>query len=346
MQPSNSNLKAIVECTPPKSYTEVCTFLGLVGHYRRFSEGLMYIVQPLNKHLTGEGANRKSEQVTLSEDALKTSEVLKQVCMTALVLAFADYQTIFVGDWCIQRWVRGSVVPEADGQMISPCHLRQQSAHAPQEKLPFDKAWVFGTEVGGDRTFQGVPALSTFPIKTYNNPLTYIMLIPNLNATSHQWVGSLAWFNFELEYQKGCDNNVADVLSWVTTWLDPDTVRSILNGVALGAVHWAKVHKPTIVKGDLSFEQEVHVATGHMLVQMHVTDWAKAQREDPILSAVLDWLKAQKKTDLKALLADHASSMDSHPILQINRILQFIREPCICAQCPRARPKIFYFSWS
>ena len=52
-----------------------------------------------------------------------------------------------------------------------------------------------------------------------------------------------------------------------------------------------------------------------MLVQMHVTDWTKAQRQDSMLSAVLDWLKAQKKTDLKALLAEHASSKEGQLIL-------------------------------
>ena len=46
------------------------------------------------------------------------------------------------------------------------------------------------------------------------------------------------------------------------TQLDPDTVRSILDRVALGTVHWAKVHYPTIVKGDLSLEQEMHVTAG------------------------------------------------------------------------------------
>ena len=43
-------------------------------------------------------------------------------------------------------------------------------------------------------------------------------------------------------------------------------------------------------------------------MQMHVTDWAEVQREDPMLSADLDWLKAQKKTDLKVLLALHTSA--------------------------------------
>ena len=77
-------------------YTEVHAFLGLVGHYRRFIKGLAHIVQPLNKHLTEEGASRKLEQVSLPEDALKAFEVLKQVCMTAPILAFADYTKPFL----------------------------------------------------------------------------------------------------------------------------------------------------------------------------------------------------------------------------------------------------------
>ena len=65
----------------------------------------------------------------------------------------------------------------------------------------------------------------------------------------HQWVRTLAWFNFKLEYQKGYDNAVADLLSQVITQLDPDMVRSILDRIALGAVHWAKVHDPCHIWG-------------------------------------------------------------------------------------------------
>ena len=44
-----------------------------------------------------------------------------------------------------------------------------------------------------------------------------------------------------------------------------------------------------------------------VLVEMHVTNWAAAQREDPELDAVLQWLEA-KKTDLRTLLGENASS--------------------------------------
>ena len=109
---------------------------------------------------------------------------------------------------------------------------------------------------------------------------------------------------------------LADVLSWVTTQMDPDMVKSILSGVAMGSAHWPEVNNPTIIEGDHHLEQEVCVAAGFALVQMHVTDWTEAQREDLTLSTVLDWLKAHKKTDLKAPLAEHTSSEESQLILQ------------------------------
>ena len=80
-------------------------------------------------------------------------------------------------------------------------------------------------------------------------------------------------------------------------------------------MHLTKVHDPALVEGDHHLEQEVCVATGHTLIQMHVTDWTEAQKEDPMFSTVLDWLKAQKKTDLKTLLAEHNSSKEGQLIL-------------------------------
>ena len=67
-----------------------------MGHYRRFIKGFTCITQPLSELLAGEGASRKSEQVSLSEDALKAFEALKQECMTAPILAFTDYTMPFL----------------------------------------------------------------------------------------------------------------------------------------------------------------------------------------------------------------------------------------------------------
>ena len=108
---------------------------------------------------------------------------------------------------------------------------------------------------------------------------------------------------------------MAEVLIWVTTQLNPETMKSTVDGITLGMAHWAEVHDPTMVEGDQHMKQEVCIAAGHPLLKMHATDYAKAQKEDPMLSTVLDWLKTQKKTDLKVLLAEHTSSEEGNLIL-------------------------------
>ena len=89
-----------------------------------------------------------------------------------------------------------------------------------------------------------------FLVRTDNNLSMYIMTISNLDATGHHWVGALAKFNFWLEYQKGWDNIVADVLSQITTRLHPEAMQSILHGVTLGTAQRAEGEDPAMVEGD------------------------------------------------------------------------------------------------
>ena len=101
----------------PQTYTEVLAFLSLVGHCRRFIKGFSCIAQPFNEHLTGEGASRKSEWVSLSEDAVKAFKALKQMCMTAPVLAFANYTKPFLLESVASKDGLGAVLSQkqADG---------------------------------------------------------------------------------------------------------------------------------------------------------------------------------------------------------------------------------------
>ena len=99
-----------------------------------------------------------------------------------------------------------------------------------------------------------------FVVKTDNNPLTYIMSTPNLDATGHHWVNALAKYNFWLEYQKGRDNTTADALSRITTRLPPEAVQAVLDGAAMGTPQQAEVENPAVVKNNQHLEQEIHVA--------------------------------------------------------------------------------------
>ena len=117
--------------------------------------------------------------------------------------------------------------------------------------------------------------------KTDNNPLTYIMTTPNWDATGHWWVSARAKYDFQLEYQKGWANAVADTLSQVTTHLELEAVQAILDGATVGTSQRVEGENPAIIKSDQQLEKEVWVATGWVLVEMHVTDWGAAQKEDP-----------------------------------------------------------------
>ena len=75
--PSNANLNTLAECALPQTCMEFGALLGLVGHYMQFIKDFAQIGQLLNECLAGEGASRKSEQVSLSEDVLEAFQVLK-----------------------------------------------------------------------------------------------------------------------------------------------------------------------------------------------------------------------------------------------------------------------------
>ena len=83
--------------------------------------------------------------------------------------------------------------------------------------------------------FKEYLAYAPFVVRTDNNPLTYVLTMPNLDAMGHRWVGTLALFQFELEYQKGTDNGAADTLSRVPINHSRQTVQSLLEGAIVGA---------------------------------------------------------------------------------------------------------------
>ena len=61
--------------------------------------------------------------------------------------------------------------------------------------------------------FEEYLAYAPFMVCMDNNPLTYVLTTPNLDATRHRWVGALKAYEFNLEYQKGLDNAAANALS-------------------------------------------------------------------------------------------------------------------------------------
>ena len=222
------------------------------------------------------------------------------------MLAFADYTKDFLLETDASREGLGAVLSQKqeDGQFHPVAYgsraLTTHDKNYHSTKLEFFLAlkWVIMEH------FKEYLLYQPFLVKTDNNLLTYIMTTPNLETTGHQWVSAPAKYDFRLEYQKGQDNAVADALSQVTTHLEPETVQAVLDGATVGTSQRAERENPTVIKSDQQLEQEVWVAAGQVLVEMHVTDWAAAQKEESELDVVLQWLGSKKKADLRTLLGE------------------------------------------
>ena len=88
--PSHDNLRAIVEYPEPTMYTSICGFIGIIGHYCRFSKDFAKIAGPLHDYTRGDLHKKMKESLTLNKEAKEAFNVLKKAIMTAPVLMYPD----------------------------------------------------------------------------------------------------------------------------------------------------------------------------------------------------------------------------------------------------------------
>ena len=120
-------------------------------------------------------------------------------------------------------------------------------------------------------------------------------------------------------------------------------MQSILDGVTLGATQRAERDDPAVVEGDHDIKKEVHIASGQVLVEMHVTNWAADQREEPELDAILCWLKAKKKKiDLRTLLGEHVSSEVGQIVWRNHQHFTFLQDALNLLSTAKGRMRIYY----
>ena len=190
--------------------------------------------------MEGDDATKKKEACSLS---LKAKEVFKQLkleLMKAPVLLFANYIKPFLletdaskdglGAVLLQKGNNGKYHPIADRSNVPS--KSEKNYHS--SKLEF-LALKWAVTEHFREYLQYLP--EPFLIRTDNNPLTYMMMTPNLDATGHRWVGSLANYNFKIEYLKGHDNSTTDVLSRMAEQLGDDDVKCLLDGITIGVAN-------------------------------------------------------------------------------------------------------------
>ena len=189
----------------------------------------------------------------LTEEAQGAFMIFRKAFLEAPVLAFADFDKPFLLETDANKIGLGAVLSQKQTNgHYHPVAYASQSVTTYESNYHSTKLEFIALKWVIAKQFQEYLLWNTylFTVKTNNNLLAYIMTTPNLDATWHCWVESLARFNFSIEYQKGRDSTATDALSCVTSKLDAVTVKSILDGVTIGMTERADAHHPMVADAD------------------------------------------------------------------------------------------------
>ena len=231
--------------------------------------------------------------------------------MQVPVLAFADFKKPFLLETDASGDGLGAVLSQkqADGK-YHPVAYVSQSLKGSEEKYHSSKLEFLALKWAIVDQFREYLQYQPFHVKTDNNPLTYVMMSPNLDATGHQWVAVLAGFNMTIKYIRGKDNKVADCLSRVTERLDTDSVRQLIqHAKAGGLASRAETDDPRLVQEDEKIDSEIIIQARTLLAQKAIfknvgnKHWVRAQIADPVIQHVWHWMSRPKEN--KITLSDY-----------------------------------------
>ncbi|EOX94130.1 DNA/RNA polymerases superfamily protein [Theobroma cacao] len=195
-------IEAVEKWPRPTSVTEIRSFVGLAGYYRRFVKDFSKIVAPLTK------LTRKDTKFEWSDACENSFEKLKACLTTAPVLSlpqgtggytvFCDASRVGLGCVLMQH---GKVIAYASRQ------LKRHEQNYPIHDLEMATI-VFALKIWRHYLYG-----ETCEIYTDHKSLKYIFQQRDLNLRQRRWMELLKDYDCTILYHPGKANVVADVLS-------------------------------------------------------------------------------------------------------------------------------------
>ena len=220
-------------------------------------------------------------------------------CMTAPILVFADFKKPFQLETDTSKEGLGIILlQESNDGHYHPVALASHELKGGEPKYHSSKLEFLALKWAVTEQFREYLQYQPFTMCTDNNPLTYILMTPNLDVLGHCWVMALAGYNMKLEYFKGSDTKIADTLSRVSQEkLDEEAIAVLLNYAPVCHKPQAEMANINVIEESEHVDQEV-IVWYTKIVKQHKQfrnlanlDWVEAQRRDPIIPTVIEWIK-------------------------------------------------------
>ena len=195
-------IEVVVNWKPPKNVSEVRSFLGLAGYYRKFVEGFSKLAAPLTK------MTRKDVKYDWVDACQQSLEELKGRLTSAPVLALPNGRDGFVVYSDASRQGLGCVLMQNDRVIAyASRQLKKHEENYPTHDLEL-AAVVFALKIWRHYLY-GVPCR----IFTDHKSLQYIFTQKELNLRQRRWLELIKDYDCTIEYHPGKANVVADALS-------------------------------------------------------------------------------------------------------------------------------------
>ncbi|KAK7264749.1 hypothetical protein RJT34_32359 [Clitoria ternatea] len=197
-----SKVEAVLKWERPTTITEIRSFLGLAGYYRRFIEGFSKLGYPLTK------LTRKGQPFVWTTQCENSFQELKDRLTSAPVLVLPDPHRSFEVYCDASKQGLGSVLMQ-DKKVVAYAsrQLRQHEINYPTHDLEL-AAVVFALKIWRHYLYG-----ATFDVFSDHKSLKYLFDQKELNMRQRRWMKFLKDYDFELQYHPGKANVVADALS-------------------------------------------------------------------------------------------------------------------------------------
>ncbi|XP_057247675.1 uncharacterized protein LOC130589979 [Beta vulgaris subsp. vulgaris] len=197
-----SKIQAVFEWSTPKNVTEVRSFLGLAGYYRRFVKYFSKIARPLTNLM------KKSTKYEWNDECEKAFQTLKERLTTALVLTLPDGDQRYEVYTDASRSGLGCVLMQ--NRKVVAYASRQLKVHEmnyPTHDLEW-AAVIFALKI-----WRHYLLGTSFRIFSDHKSLKYIFTQKELNMRQRRWLELIKDYDMEIQYHEGKANVVDDALS-------------------------------------------------------------------------------------------------------------------------------------
>ena len=197
-----SKVQDVLNWNPPKNVSEIRSFLGLAGYYRRFIEGFSKIVKPLTSLL------EKGKEFKWDDKCQASFEELKEKLTTAPVLIMPDIHKGFDVYCDASRLGLGCVLMQ-EGRVVAYAsrQLRKHEQNYPTHDLEL------AAVVHALKIWRHYMIGNKCQIFTDHKSLKYIFTQRDLNLRQRRWLELIKDYDLDIQYHPGKANVVADALS-------------------------------------------------------------------------------------------------------------------------------------